>query len=51
MTRRITVRGVRRADLDTQQIAIVLWLQAKREIRQKREREAAENAKRRERSQ
>jgi hypothetical protein len=51
MARRIKVKGVRRAEMDTEQLALVFWLQAKRVLREKREREAAEKAKRRERSQ
>jgi hypothetical protein len=45
-SRRIKVTGVRR-EVDTEQLALVYWLQAKRVLREKREREAAEKAKRR----
>jgi hypothetical protein len=48
-SRRIKVKGVRREEIDTEQLALIYWLQAKRVLREKREREAAEKAKRRER--
>lgn len=50
-SRRIKVKGVRRdeIDIDTEQLALIYWLQAKRVLREKREREAQEKAKRRER--
>jgi hypothetical protein len=47
-TRRIKVKGVRRKDLDTEQIAMIFWLQAKRVLRERREREARERAEKRE---
>ncbi len=47
--RRIKVRGVQKGELDTEQIALVLWLQAKRVLRERRAQEAAAKAKRRER--
>lgn len=50
MARRIKVKGVRKSEIDTEQLALVYWLQAKRILREKREREAKERAKRRERS-
>jgi hypothetical protein len=52
-TRRITVKGVRRDEIDTEQLALVYWLQAKRILRERREREqeAKAKAKRRERQQ
>lgn len=52
-SRRIRVKGVRRREIDTEQLALVLWLQAKRVLRERREQEAKENAARqaRERSQ
>jgi hypothetical protein len=46
--RRIKVKGVRREEIDTEQLALVYWLQAKRALRERREREAKEKAKRRE---
>jgi hypothetical protein len=46
---RIKVEGVRREEIDTEQLSLVYWLQAKRVLREKREREAKEKAKRRER--
>jgi hypothetical protein len=50
MARRIKVKGIRKSEIDTEQLALVYWLQAKRVLREKREREAKE-AERRERSQ
>jgi hypothetical protein len=41
------VKGVRRDEIDTEQLALIYWLQAKRVLREKREREAQEKAKRR----
>ena len=49
MPRRIRVKGVRKSEIDTEQLALVYWLQAKRVLRERREREAAEKQKRRER--
>jgi hypothetical protein len=48
--RRIKVTGVRREEIDTEQLALVYWLQAKRVLRQRRlDSEAAKRkAKRRE---
>jgi hypothetical protein len=51
MTRRIQVKGVRKTEIDAEQLALVYWLQAKRVLRERREREAAEKKKRREREQ
>jgi hypothetical protein len=48
-SRRIKVTGVRREEIDTEQLALIYWLQAKRILRERREREAREKAKRRER--
>ncbi len=45
-TRRIKVKGIKRDEIDTEQLALIYWLQAKRVLREKREREAAEKAKR-----
>jgi hypothetical protein len=49
MARRIRVKGIRKREIDTEQLALVYWLQAKRVLRERREREAQEKAKRRER--
>lgn len=49
MTRRIRVKGVKKTELDTEQLALVYWLQAKRILRERREREAREKMKRQER--
>jgi hypothetical protein len=50
-TRRIKVKGIRKDEIDTEQLALIYWLQAKRVLREKREREAQEKAKRREQGQ
>jgi hypothetical protein len=50
MGRRIKVTGVRRSEIDSEQLALVYWLQAKRILREKREREEKEKAKREEQS-
>jgi hypothetical protein len=50
-TRRIKVKGVRRDEIDTEQLALIYWLQAKRVLREKREREAKAKAKRARREQ
>lgn len=49
--RRIKVKGIKKSEIDTEQLALVYWLQAKRVLRERREREAQEKAKRRERQQ
>jgi hypothetical protein len=49
MARRIKVKGIRKSEIDTEQLALVYWLQAKRVLRERREREEREKAKRRER--
>ena len=49
MTRKIKVIGVRKDDIDSEQLALIYWLQAKRVLREKREREAREKAKRQQR--
>jgi hypothetical protein len=46
-TRRIRVKGIRKDEVDTEQLALIYWLQAKRVLRERREREAQEKAKRR----
>jgi hypothetical protein len=48
-SRRITVKGVRRDEIDTEQLALVYWLQAKRVLRERRanEQAARQEAKRR----
>ncbi len=47
--RRIKVRGVRTDEIDPEQYGLVLWLQAKRALRERREQEAKARAKRQER--
>ncbi len=47
-TRRIKVKGIRKDEIDTEHLALIYWLQAKRVLREKREREAQEKTKRRE---
>ncbi len=48
-SRRIKVKGVRKDEIDTEQLALVYWLQAKRLLRERREQEAKFKAKRQER--
>lgn len=48
-TRRIKVKGIRKDEIDSEQLALIYWLQAKRVLRERREREAQERANRRER--
>jgi hypothetical protein len=48
-SKRIKVKGVKRDEIDIEQLALIYWLQAKRVLREKRAREAQEKAKRRER--
>jgi hypothetical protein len=50
-TRRIKVKGVRRDEIDPEQLALIYWLQAKRVLRERREREAKAKAKRERREQ
>lgn len=49
MARRIKVKGVRKSEISPEDLALAYWLIAKRELKIKREREAKEKAKRRER--
>jgi hypothetical protein len=53
MARRIRVKGVRKSEIDTEQLALVYWLQAKRILKERRQAETAakEKAKLRERQQ
>jgi len=51
MPRRITVKGIRKSEIDSEQLALVYWLQAKRILRERREREAKDKDARREREQ
>jgi hypothetical protein len=44
-SRRIKVSGVKREVVDTEQIALVFWLQAKRILRERRANEQAARAK------
>ncbi len=44
-SRRIKVKGVRRDEIDAEQLALIYWLQAKRVLRERREREAKEREK------
>jgi hypothetical protein len=48
MTRRIKIKGVRKSEISAEDLALAYWLIAKRQLREKREREAKEKAKRRE---
>jgi hypothetical protein len=49
-SRRIKVTGVRRDEIDTEQLALVYWLQSKRLLKERRSNEQAarQKAKRRE---
>jgi hypothetical protein len=47
-SRRIKVTGVKRDEIDTEQLALVYWLQAKRVLKERRANEQAAKAKRRE---
>jgi hypothetical protein len=49
MARKIKVTGVRRKELDVEQLSLVYWLQAKRVLRERREREEQERQRRKER--
>jgi hypothetical protein len=44
--KRIKVKGIRRAEIDTDQLALVYWLLAKRAVEEKRQREAEDKARR-----
>jgi hypothetical protein len=46
-SRHIKVKGVRRSEIDADQLALIYWLQAKRVLRERREQEAKARAKRR----
>ncbi len=48
MGKRITIKGVRRKELDYDAISYVLFVMAKRQVEERRRREAGEKAKRRE---
>ncbi len=50
MAKRIKVKAVRKGEIDTEQLALIYWLQAKRILRERREQEAKAKAVRRERS-
>jgi hypothetical protein len=52
-SRRIKVKGIKRDEIDTEQLAFIYWLQAKRLLKERRlaEAKAKEKAKRRERQQ
>jgi hypothetical protein len=43
--RRIKVKGVRKDEIDTEQLALVYWLQAKRILRERREQDEKAKAK------
>ena len=50
-SRRITVKGVPKAEPDIEMLSLIYWLQAKRVLRERREREAKAKAKRKRREQ
>ncbi len=45
-SRRVRVEGVRRSEVDTELLSLAVWLQAKRILREKRERDQKFKAKR-----
>ena len=47
-TRRIKVKGVKKTEPDIEMLSLIYWLQAKRVLRERRDREAKARAKRRE---
>lgn len=47
MSKRIKVRGIRKEEIDTDQLALVYWLMAKRAVDDKRAREAEDKRQRR----
>jgi hypothetical protein len=49
MTRKIKVTGERKDEISSEDLALIYWLQAKRILRERREQEAKEKAKRRQR--
>lgn len=49
MTKKLKVKGIQRDEPDTEMIALALWIQSKRIVRERRENEARARAKRRER--
>ena len=44
--RRVTVRGVRKSEIDTDKLALAYWLMAKHALEQKRIHDAAEKKRR-----
>lgn len=48
MAKKIRVKGVPKDSIDTEQLALIYWLQAKRVLRERREQEEREKAKREE---
>lgn len=51
MPRRIKVKGVRKSEIDTEQLALVYWLQAKRVLADRRKHEQKAKAKQQHREQ
>lgn len=49
MPRRVRVEGVRKSEISTEDLALVYWLQAKRLLREKRERDLKAKTKRQKR--
>jgi hypothetical protein len=45
--KRIKVRGIRKDEIDTDQLALVYWLMAKRAVEEKRQREREDKKRRR----
>lgn len=44
--KRIKVKGVRKSEIDAEQLALIYWILAKNSLRERREREAQEKKKR-----
>ena len=49
MTRKIRIKAVPREEIDTEQLALIYWLQAKRVLRERREQEERAKKRRRQR--
>ena len=49
MTRRIRINAIPKDEIDTEQLALIYWLQAKRVLRERREQEERAKKRRRQR--
>jgi hypothetical protein len=50
MSQRIKIKAVPRGEIDSEQLALIYWLQAKRVLRERREQEARARSQRAERA-